>query len=77
MSRSHQHQLSTKSSNIKVEVSPERLRPIDADLQVPNTAKFLAHTGWEPTYSFEQTMIDLLDYWRDRIKNEGNKFLKR
>ena len=27
---------------IRVEVDPDRLRPIDADLQVPNTAKFRA-----------------------------------
>jgi len=24
------------------------LRPIDADLQVPNIAKFQTHTGWKP-----------------------------
>jgi GDP-mannose 4,6-dehydratase len=54
-------------SDIKVEVDPERLRPIDADLQVPDTSKFRRHTGWEPQISFEQTMRDLLNYWRDRI----------
>jgi GDPmannose 4,6-dehydratase len=53
--------------NIKIETDPERLRPIDADLQVPDTAKFKAHTGWEPEISFEKTMQDLLDYWRKRI----------
>jgi GDP-mannose 4,6-dehydratase len=53
--------------DIRVEVDPERLRPIDADLQVPDTAKFRRHTGWEPRISFEQTMKDLLDYWRRRI----------
>ena len=50
----------------QVEVDPERLRPIDADLQVPDTAKFRAHTGWEPQ-SLQQTMQDLLDYWRERV----------
>ena len=34
--------------DIKVEVDPDRLRPIDADLQVPDTRKFTAHTGWAP-----------------------------
>lgn len=61
---------------IKVETDPERLRPIDADLQVPNTEKFKAVTGWEPEIPFEQTMVDLLQYWRDRIKS-GHKFLTR
>jgi GDPmannose 4,6-dehydratase len=62
--------------DIKVETDTERLRPIDADLQVPNTAKFKAVTGWEPTIPFEQTMGDLLEYWRDRIK-AGHSFLTR
>ena len=58
-------------SDIKTETDPERLRPIDADLQVPNTAKFTAHTGWKSEISYEQTMKDLLDYWRARVKREG------
>jgi GDPmannose 4,6-dehydratase len=58
-------------SNIKIETEPERLRPIDADLQVPDTTKFKAHTGWEPEISFEKTMKDLLDYWRKRIATVG------
>jgi GDPmannose 4,6-dehydratase len=67
--------LSTRK-DIKVETDPERLRPIDADLQVPNTAKFKAHTGWEPKISFDTTMSDLLNYWRTRIKG-GEQFLTR
>lgn len=57
--------------NIEVVVDPVRLRPIDADLQVPDTTKFREHTGWEPEYSFEKTMEDLLNYWRDKIKISG------
>jgi len=62
--------------NIKIEIDPERLRPIDADLQVPNCEKFKKHTGWEPTIPFEKTMDDLLEYWRNKVKN-GRKFLNR
>ena len=62
--------------NIEVQVEETRLRPIDADLQVPDTSKFKSHTGWEPEISFETTMLDLLNYWRDRI-NSGQKFLSR
>jgi GDP-mannose 4,6-dehydratase len=57
--------------NIKVETEISRLRPLDADLQVPDTTKFRNHTGWEPEIPFEQTMLDLLNYWRDRIKTRG------
>lgn len=61
---------------IKVEVEKIRLRPLDADLQVPDTKKFKEHTGWEPRIPFEKTMQDLLDYWRDRVKS-GRQFLTR
>lgn len=69
--------LSPMKNEISVELDPERLRPIDADLQVPDTSKFTRHTGWKPEFSFEQTMQDLLDYWREKIKNQGNVFLSR
>lgn len=62
--------------DITIEVDKDRLRPIDADLQVPNTEKFRNHTGWKPKYTFEETMNDLLEYWRNEIK-KGRKFLNR
>ena len=72
----HLISLSSKKDQIRVETDPERLRPIDADLQVPDTTKFYKHTGWKPEISFEQTMQDLLDYWRERMK-DGGSFLTR
>ena len=63
-------------SGIEVVTDPDRLRPIDADLQVPDISKFQQHTGWEPVYTFEQTMSDLLNYWREKVKS-GRKYLKR
>ncbi len=57
----------TGGERIGVEVERDRLRPIDADLQVPDTRKFREHTGWNPEIPFEQTMRDLLEYWRQRI----------
>ncbi|MDG0980799.1 MAG: GDP-mannose 4,6-dehydratase [Halieaceae bacterium] len=63
--------------DIKVETDPERLRPIDADLQVPNTAKFTKHTGWQPEIPYDKTMRDLLDHWRERVTATGSSFLTR
>jgi GDPmannose 4,6-dehydratase len=68
--------LSPKKDHIKIEVEKERLRPIDADLQVPDTSKFEKHTGWKPEISFEKTMADLLDYWRDKT-SQAQTFLTR
>lgn len=66
----------SRVKGIAVEVDATRLRPIDADLQVPDTGKFRAHTGWVPEIPFEKTMRDLLEYWRQRI-GSGVKFLVR
>jgi len=63
-------------SNISVETDPNRLRPIDADLQVPDCSKFHAHTGWSPSIKYEQTISDLLDYWREQVSLKG-EFLTR
>lgn len=62
---------STQKGHIKVITDPARLRPIDADLQIPNCAKFKAHTGWRPEIPYEQTMLDLLNYWREKLKITG------
>ncbi len=69
--------MSESKDEIKVEIDSERLRPIDADLQLPNTTKFEEHTGWRPEISYEETMTDLLNYWRDQINCRGNAFLTR
>jgi GDPmannose 4,6-dehydratase len=62
--------------DIEVVIDSSRLRPIDADLQIPDTTKFRELTGWKPEITFDKTMDDLLDYWRERI-NKGRKFLNR
>jgi GDPmannose 4,6-dehydratase len=64
------------AKNIRFETERRRLRPLDADLQVPDARKFRKHTGWEPEISFEQTMQDLLQYWRERVAS-GKKYLSR
>ena len=66
----------TDKKNILVEISKDRLRPIDADNQIPNINKFQKHTKWEPKISFQQTMKDLLSYWRNKI-SKGRNFLSR
>lgn len=68
--------MSTAKDKIKIEVDKERLRPIDADLQIPDCRKFKAHTGWEPQISFKTTMNDLLEYWRKRLEQNGEYLIR-
>lgn len=52
---------------VRTEVDPARLRPSDVEILVGDSSKFRADTGWEPRIPFDQTVQDLLNYWRDRI----------
>ena len=65
--------ISTIKDKLKIVQDKDRIRPIDADLQVPDTSKFKKHTGWEPKIPYEKTISDLLDFWRVQVsKNNGN-----
>jgi GDP-mannose 4,6-dehydratase len=68
--------ISSRSDEIGIETDSERIRPLDADAQIPDTTKFTKHTGWKPIISFEETMTDLLNYWREQVKKKGT-FLAR
>ena len=58
-------------------IDPSRLRPIDADLQIPDVKKFIAKTAWRPRYTASQTLNDLLNYWRGKVSSFGNVFIQR
>lgn len=57
---------------VRARVNPELLRPADVTLQIPDTSKFAAETGWSPRYSFEESLAFLLDYWRKRVRAEAS-----
>ena len=60
--------LISKSKNpeafIKLQ-DPDRMRPTDITLQVPDSTKFREKTGWKPTKGLEEICDDLLNYWRE------------
>ncbi|CAM4388633.1 GDP-mannose 4,6-dehydratase [Paenibacillus alkaliterrae] len=60
--------LSFSDVKIDIEVDPERLRPSDVEILLGDSSKFHAKTGWAPEIPFEQTMADLLHYWREQLR---------
>ncbi len=58
----------SKKRKIKITIDPSRLRPSDVTLQIPSVEKFIQQTGWKPKIKFDQTLQDMLDYWRDYYK---------
>jgi GDP-4-dehydro-6-deoxy-D-mannose reductase len=53
--------------DVKVEIDPARLRPSDVEILIGDSSKFRADTGWEPRIPFEQTLRDVLAYWRQQV----------
>jgi GDP-mannose 4,6-dehydratase len=52
-------------------VDPVLLRPSDVTLQIPDTSKFIAATGWKPRIPFEETLGDILNFYRKRYRKRS------
>lgn len=59
--------LSYSRAEIRVERDPSRYRPVDVPVVYGSAEKFRCRTGWEPDIPFEQTLRDVLDYWRQEV----------
>lgn len=49
----------------EVKVDPELLRPTDEKIIIGDLVKIKKDTGWTQTIPMEQTISDMLDYWRE------------
>ncbi len=52
---------------VEVHVDPDRLRPVDQPRLLANAQKIREATTWEPRYSTEQTLADMLNHWREKL----------
>jgi GDP-4-dehydro-6-deoxy-D-mannose reductase len=59
--------LSFSKTKIKVENDPAKLRPSDIPEIVSDIRKVTKLTGWKPEILLEKTLLDTLEYWRQRI----------
>jgi len=63
--------------SIQVRQDPERMRPSDVPDVVCDASRIQEQTGWQTTISFEQSLRDVLEYWREEIgKQQQEKKLK-
>ncbi len=58
---------------IPTRCAPDLLRPTDVTLQIPCTDKFVRETGWKPIYPYEESLQNLLSYWR----READKIIQQ
>ncbi|MGB2906179.1 MAG: GDP-mannose 4,6-dehydratase [Candidatus Aminicenantaceae bacterium] len=59
--------LALTDADVRVEIDPLRLRPSDVMILLSDSSKFRSISGWEPRIPFEQSLLDLLEYWRARL----------
>jgi GDP-4-dehydro-6-deoxy-D-mannose reductase len=59
--------LALSTAEVRVEQDPDRMRPSDVVRLIGDSSKFRRDTGWEPEIPFDQTLADLLAYWRQRL----------
>ncbi|GGG63309.1 GDP-mannose 4,6-dehydratase [Paenibacillus radicis (ex Gao et al. 2016)] len=51
--------------NPKIEVDTSKLRKNDTFVRLGDNTKLKVDTGWSPVYDLNETMKDLLHYWRE------------
>lgn len=52
---------------IAVKVDPARMRPSSITVAAGSSAALKAATGWAPTRSFDETIQEVLAYWRETV----------
>jgi len=56
---------------IEIRYDPARIQPADVPIQFGDYSKLERKTDWRPEIPFEQSLLNLLDYWRERCRRES------
>lgn len=59
------------TADVKVEVDPNKIRPVDVPIIEADTTLLKETTGWEQKIELRQTIRETLDYWRQRVVSEA------
>jgi GDP-4-dehydro-6-deoxy-D-mannose reductase len=54
-------------AKIVVEVEEKRLRPSDPPILLADITRVNKLTGWKPQINLKQSLLDLLNYWREAV----------
>lgn len=60
--------LNLTTAVIEVKQDPSRMRPSDVLILHADASEFQKKTGWKPKVPFDQTLQDMLDFWRHSIQ---------
>jgi GDP-4-dehydro-6-deoxy-D-mannose reductase len=59
--------LALSRATITVQQDPKRMRPSDVPETVCDATRLVEQTGWQPTIPFQQSLRDVLEYWRQEL----------
>jgi len=62
--------LEMSEAQIDVVQDPSRMRPSDVPVVVSDCSKFRQRTGWRATVNLRESLKEILDYWRERVKED-------
>ena len=65
--------MSKSNRQLSARVDPARVQKNDVPVQVGSYQKLHKVTGWSPKISLKQSLSDLLDDWRERVKEVESK----
>ena len=62
-----EHLIGRAHRPMRIELDPERLRPVELPVLRGDPSKLRAATGWAPEIPLAETLDGLLDWWRARV----------
>lgn len=57
--------------DIKVEIDPAKIRPVDVPIIEADISKLQEATQWEPEIPIRQTVKEVLNYWRKKLEENN------
>lgn len=57
--------------DIKVEIDPAKIRPVDVPIIEADISKLQEATQWEPEIPIKQTVKEVLNYWRKKLEENN------
>lgn len=60
--------IALSDKEIAVEIDQAKIRPVDVPIIEADISKLVEATGWDPSIRIDDTLKEVLDYWRKNVK---------
>jgi len=63
----------SRRKDIEIKLDKDKFRPIDIPAIYGDNSRLAAETGWQPQYKLDESLSDILDWWRKMIRTGRGK----